>query len=76
MADYFTAAVSKNGVQAIGVFSDRSVGNSNFIRCAFLYRKKKTMGLRVTKEEEIDGLDIRTREPIVTMIKYNFSGTH
>jgi Amt family ammonium transporter len=46
----------KLGVQAIGVFSIAAWAmGASFI---VLFILKKTMGLRVTKEEEIDGLDI------------------
>lgn len=46
----------KLGVQAIGVFSIAAWAMAaSFI---VLFILKKTMGLRVTKEEEIDGLDI------------------
>jgi len=46
----------KLGVQAIGVFSIAAwaIGTSFVV----LFILKKAMGLRVTKEEEIDGLDI------------------
>jgi Amt family ammonium transporter len=46
----------KLGVQAIGVFSIAAWAmGASFV---VLFILKKTMGLRVTKEEEIDGLDI------------------
>jgi ammonia channel protein AmtB len=52
----FTVVVSKIRCTSYWCFLNRGLGNSNIIRCA-LYTEK-TMGLRVTKEEEIDGLDI------------------
>jgi Amt family ammonium transporter len=56
MADYFFTVVFENqGVQAIEYFQLR-LGNGRFFIVLFIL--KKTMGLRVTKEEEIDGLDI------------------
>lgn len=47
---------AKLGVQAIGVFSIAAwaIGTSFIV----IFILKKTMGIRVTKEEEIDGLDI------------------
>ena len=46
----------KLGVQAIGVFSIAAWAIATSFVVLFVL--KKTMGLRVTKEEEIDGLDI------------------
>jgi Amt family ammonium transporter len=54
MADYFTVVDLKTRVQAIEYFQLTS--NGRFFIVLFIL--KKTMGLRVTKEEEIDGLDI------------------
>ena len=46
----------KLGVQAIGVFSIAAWAIATSFVVLFVL--KKTMGLRVSKEEEIDGLDI------------------
>jgi ammonia channel protein AmtB len=55
MADYFTVVDLKTRSSGY-----RSIFNCEHGRASFivLFILKKTMGLRVTKEEEIDGLDI------------------
>jgi hypothetical protein len=56
MADYFTVRGDLKTRSSGRSIFNCSMGNGRFFVVLFIL--KKTMGLRVTKEEEIDGLDI------------------